>query len=78
MVSSIRSFWLRNVFTCNVDIAHPGDIAQRSPADRNLWLRDLEDDQLFCRGRSMRKHTFDCSSLRSEQVALTWFGPLPR
>jgi hypothetical protein len=52
--------------------------AQRSPADRDLWLHDPEGDQLFCRRRSMRKHPFDCSSLRSEQVALTSFGPLPR
>jgi hypothetical protein len=31
----------------------------------------------FCRRRSIRKQPFDCSSLRSEQVALTSFGPLP-
>jgi hypothetical protein len=58
------------IFRCKADIA------QRLPADRDLWLHDLEGDQLFCRRR--RKHTFDCSSLRSEQVALTSFGRLPR
>jgi hypothetical protein len=31
------------------------DIAQRSPADRDLWLHDLEGDQPFCRRRSIRK-----------------------
>jgi hypothetical protein len=48
-----------------------------SPADRDPWLHDPEGDQLFCRRRSIRKQPFDCSSLRSEQVALTSFGPLP-
>jgi hypothetical protein len=51
-------------------------IATFTPSSERGPLQHLEGDQVCsCWCRWIQKYPFDCSSLRSEQVALTSFGP---